>query len=61
MVPTKGACKNFEIAFLGDSFVEGVSLNYENTFVGIFEDKKNISVANLGAFSYTHLTLPTKA
>ena len=44
--------KNFEIAFLGDSFVEGVSLNYENTFVGIFEDKKNISVANLGVTSY---------
>ena len=29
------------IAFLGDSFVEGVSLNYEKTFVGIFEAKKN--------------------
>ena len=44
--------KQFEIAFLGDSFVEGVSLNYEKTFVGIFEDKKNISVANLGVTSY---------
>ena len=32
--------KEFEIAFLGDSFVEGVSLNYEQTFVGIFEAKK---------------------
>ena len=44
--------KKFEIAFLGDSFVEGVSLNYEKTFVGIFEAKKNISVANLGVTSY---------
>ena len=44
--------KKFEIAFLGDSFVEGVSLNYEKTFVGIFENKKNISVANLGVTSY---------
>ncbi len=44
--------KEFEIAFLGDSFVEGVSLNYEQTFVGIFEAKKNISVANLGVTSY---------
>ncbi len=44
--------KEFDIAFLGDSFVEGVSLNYEKTFVGIFEDKKNISVANLGVTSY---------
>ena len=42
----------FEIAFLGDSVVEGVSLNYEQTFVGIFEAKKNISVANLGVTSY---------
>ena len=42
--------KNFEIAFLGDSFVEGVALNYENTFVGIFENYKKTSVANL--FSY---------
>ena len=47
--------KNFEIAFLGDSFVEGVSLNYENTFVGIFEDKKNVSVANLGVTSYVYI------
>ena len=29
--------KEFDIAFIGDSFVEGVSLNYEKTFVGIFE------------------------
>ena len=44
--------KEFEIAFLGDSFVEGVSLDYEKTFVGIFEDKKDITVANLGVTSY---------
>ena len=44
--------KEFEIAFLGDSFVEGVSLNYEDTFVGIFENKKKITVANLGVTSY---------
>ena len=44
--------KEFEIAFLGDSFVEGVSLNYEKTFVGIFENKKKLSVANLGVTSY---------
>ena len=44
--------KNFDIAFLGDSFVEGVSLNYEKTFVGMFEKEKNTSVANLGVTSY---------
>ena len=44
--------KNFDIAFLGDSFVEGVALNYEKTFVGLFERNKNLSVANLGVTSY---------
>ena len=45
--------KNFDLAFIGDSFVEGVALNYEKTFVGIFEKEKNISVANLGVSSYS--------
>jgi hypothetical protein len=44
--------KNFEIAFLGDSYVEGVALEYEKTFVGLFEKNKKISVANLGVTSY---------
>ena len=45
--------RNFKVAFLGDSFVEGLGLNYEKTFVGIFEEEKNISVANLGVTSYS--------
>jgi hypothetical protein len=44
--------KEFEYAFIGDSFVEGVALNYNETFVGIFEKEKNLSVANLGVTSY---------
>jgi len=44
--------KEFDYAFLGDSFVEGVALNYNDTFVGIFEKEKNVSVANLGVSSY---------
>ncbi len=44
--------KKFKVAFLGDSFVEGLALNYEDTFVGIFENKKKVSVANLGVTSY---------
>ncbi len=43
--------KNFDVAFMGDSFVEG-GLEYEKTFVGIFEDNTNLSVANLGVISY---------
>ena len=45
--------KNFDIGFMGDSFVEGVSLNYEDTFVGLFaKSKKKFKVANLGISSY---------
>ena len=44
--------KKFDIAFIGDSFVEGVALNYEKTFVGLFEKEKKVSVANLGVTSY---------
>ena len=45
------AGKKFNIAFMGDSFVEG-GLEYEKTFVGIFEDKTKLSIANLGIISY---------
>ncbi len=45
--------KNFKVAFLGDSFVEGLGLDYEKTFVGRYEEAKNISVANLGVTSYS--------
>ena len=36
--------KKYDVAFIGDSFTEGVGLNYEDTFVGIIENltKKNI-------------------
>ena len=45
--------KVFDIGFMGDSFVEGTSENYENTFVGIFsKSKKNMKIANLGISSY---------
>ena len=44
--------KKFKIAFLGDSFVEGVALNYEDTFVGLFENEKKYPIANLGVTSY---------
>lgn len=45
--------KNYDYGFIGDSFVEGVSLNYEETFVGIFDNTlRNKKVANLGVVSY---------
>jgi len=47
--------KNYDYAFIGDSFVEGIGLKYEDTFVGILADKyKNLNIANLGVSSYGH-------
>ena len=45
--------KDFDYGIMGDSFVEGTSENFEDTFVGIFSRKKqNLKVANLGIVSY---------
>ena len=38
---------------MGDSFTEGIGLNYDSTFVGIFENKIGSDVANLGVSSYS--------
>lgn len=44
--------KEFDYVFIGDSFTEGASVNYEDSFVGIFENEIDKSVANLGVVSY---------
>ena len=48
--PIRG--KNFDYAFMGDSFTEGSSVSYEDSFVGMFEKATNKKVANLGVVSY---------
>ena len=41
--------KHYDIAFVGDSFTEGVGLPYENTFVGMFaKNNPKLKIANLG-------------
>ena len=43
------------IVFVGDSFTEGVGIEFENTFVGLIEEelaKQNIEVLNAAATSY---------
>ncbi|MDC3030306.1 hypothetical protein OA178_00840 [Candidatus Pelagibacter sp.] len=46
--------KNFDIAFIGDSFTEGVGLEYSNTFVGkISRNFSDLKIANLGVVSYS--------
>ena len=44
--------KSFDYAFMGDSFTEGSSVSYEDSFVGMFEKATNKKVANLGVVSY---------
>ena len=50
--------KNKNILFIGDSFTEGVGIEYEDTYVGIIDRKlkeknKNIEVLNAGVQSYS--------
>jgi len=44
--------KKFDYGFMGDSFTEGASVTYEDSFVGIFEKNSKKNVANLGVVSY---------
>jgi hypothetical protein len=45
--------KNFDIAFIGDSFTEGVGVKYEDSFVGmVAKARPELKIANLGVVSY---------
>lgn len=45
--------KQFDIAFIGDSFTEGMGYPYEQTFVGLYAAAHpNLRVANLAVSSY---------
>ncbi len=46
--------KEFDVAFIGDSFTEGIGLPFEKTFVGmVAAQKQDLSIANLGVVSYS--------
>ena len=46
--------KEYDIAFIGDSFTEGVGLDYKNTFIGKISKKLDyLKIANLGVVSYS--------
>ena len=51
----KNNSNDYDYFFIGDSFTEGVGLNYPETFVGIFENKTKYNVANLGVSSYSSI------
>lgn len=45
--------KKYDIAFIGDSFIEGVGYPYEKTFAGIIDSKIKSKVVNFSAVSYS--------
>ena len=46
--------KKFDIGFMGDSFTEGIGIEYENTYIGIIKKKLNsYENANLATVSYS--------
>lgn len=51
---TQKLVRKFDIAFIGDSFTEGVGLKYEDSFVGqISAQLPSKKIANLGVSSYS--------
>jgi hypothetical protein len=55
----KGKCNsdkkknNYDFVFIGDSFVEGVGYEYNETFVGIFDNAIKKDLINMGVSSYS--------
>ncbi len=46
--------KSFDVAFMGDSFTEGIGLPFEQTFVGLIAKQyPDLRIANLGVVSYS--------
>jgi lysophospholipase L1-like esterase len=52
--------KEKNIIIIGDSFTEGIGLNYEQTFGGMFSKKFNDKVLNMGVTSYSPVIYKTK-
>lgn len=53
--------KNFDIIFIGDSVTEGVGLDFEDTIVGLIENKfKNKKIGNMAASSYSTMIYNNK-
>lgn len=45
--------KKYDVAFIGDSFTEGVPLPYEASFVDLIDKATDLNVVNLGVSSYS--------
>ena len=50
---TERATLSFDVVFIGDSFTEAVGMNYEDSFVGMYDlTHPMVEVANLGVSGY---------
>ena len=45
--------KNFDLAFIGDSFLEAATVKYEDSFVGLLDEFSKKRIINLGVTSYS--------
>tara|TARA_B100000029_G_scaffold269629_1_gene264971 strand:+ start:8874 stop:9989 length:1116 start_codon:yes stop_codon:yes gene_type:complete len=53
--------KKFDLGIIGDSFTEGVALNFEDTYVGmIAKELSHLKIANLAVSSYSPAIYLTK-
>lgn len=43
----------YDYAFMGDSFTEGIGLEFEKTFVGLFKKNSKLKMVNLGVAAYS--------
>lgn len=53
--------KNFDIAFMGDSFTEAIGMTHEESFVGmVAKENPGLDIVNLGVSSYSPTIYRTK-
>ncbi len=56
----KNIDSNKKIILIGDSFTEGIGLNYNETFAGMFSKKMNYKVYNMAVSSYSPIIYRNK-
>ena len=49
----KSEDNSFQIIFIGDSFTEGLGVEYDKSFVGLYDKSSKYSVLNMAVSSYS--------
>ena len=57
---TKIVSKKKNIVLIGDSFTEGIGLNYEKTFAGMLSNSSKNNIINMGVISYSPIIYKNK-